>query len=68
MSNVSSLTATAADRMLTPDSIIRDHTNKLREAIQLRTDLRLEINRLQDKLLLAEQNIQVHETVLNSLR
>ena len=68
MSNVSALTATAADRMLTPESLTREHTNKLRESIQVRTDLRIEIDRLNEKLHVVERNIQVHEAVLNSLR
>lgn len=68
MSNVSTLTATGSDRLPVPENMVREHTTKLRDMIQLRTDLRLEINRLSDRLNLVEQSIQVHETVLNSLR
>ncbi len=68
MSNVSTLTATGSDRLPVPENMVREHTTKLRDMIQLRTDLRLEISRLSDRLNLVEQSIQVHEAALNSLR
>ena len=66
MSNIQPMTST--DRQLTPEHMVRDHTLKLRDMIQARTDLRLQIDKLQSSLHVVERNIQVHEAVLNALK